>query len=178
RQSRARCVGSGRGEWARAASDLVSAYPSAARFAQRWAVDAQGMALVPQPAEQGFAERLVAEEVVPLVVVEIGGNDRGLAPVPLSHQVEEDVGLLGAQVEVAHLVDDQDTDAAQPVKELSRRAVGERGVHLVEERLSGQEDAAVAVLQRLEQDPRGQPRLADAGATDEPGFRATTLAGR
>ena len=43
----------------------------------------------------------------------------------------------------------------------------ERGVHLVEEVLGADEDAAIAVLQRLEQQPAGEARLADAGRADE-----------
>src|SRR6202789_3764941 len=47
---------------------------SALRFAQRGSVDADGVALVTQPAEQRLDERLVAQEVRPLGVVQIGGD--------------------------------------------------------------------------------------------------------
>jgi hypothetical protein len=35
-------------------------------------------------------------------------DDGGVTVVPFLHQLEEDVGLLGLEVEVAHLVDQQD----------------------------------------------------------------------
>jgi hypothetical protein len=52
------------------------------------------VALVAKAAEQCADESFVAEEVGPLGV-EIGCDDGGALPVPLLHQLEEDVGLLG-----------------------------------------------------------------------------------
>ena len=51
------------------------------RGAQRRSVDAHGGAVVAQTAEQRIDHRLLAEERVPLVVVEVGADDGGLAPV-------------------------------------------------------------------------------------------------
>src|SRR5262249_39695410 len=50
---------------------------------------------------------------------------------------------------------------------LARGTVGERGIHLVEEVLGADEEAAITVLQCLEQEPRGEPGLADARRSDE-----------
>src|SRR6202789_656684 len=140
---------------------------SALRFAQRGSVDADGVALVTQPAEQRLDERLVAQEVRPLGVVQIGGDDRRPTAVPLLHQLEEDVRLLGSQVEVAHLVDDQYVAAPQPIEELAARAVRQGRVHLVEEVLRADEEAPMAILQRLQQEARGETRLADSRRADE-----------
>ena len=76
-------------------------------------------------------------------------------------------GNIGRRRLVAHLVDDEHVHLGEPVEQSSGRAVGQRRIHLVEEILRAHEDAAVAVLQRLEQEPRGQPRLADARWPDE-----------
>ena len=65
---------------------------------QRRAIDLDGVALVAKPAEQRTDQGLVAEEVGPLGVLEIRGDDRGALVVALLHQLEEDVGLLGAKI--------------------------------------------------------------------------------
>lgn len=111
------------------------------RSPERGAVDPDGVALMAPPREQRIDERLVAQEVVLFVVVEVGRDDGGSAPAALFHQLEEDVGLLRLEVQVAHFIDDQDVDASEPVDELSARAVRERGVHLVEEILGTDKDA-------------------------------------
>jgi len=76
----------------------------ALRLAQGRAVDANGLALVAQAAEQGLGQFFVAEQYLPLVIFEVGGQERGLAAIAFFHQFEEDVGLLGAQVQIAQLV--------------------------------------------------------------------------
>ena len=78
------------------------------------------MAAVPEPGEQGAGEHLVSQEAAPVVVVEIRGDDCGaLGRVAVLHELEEDVGLLGVEVEVAQLVDEQDFVSAEPVQELT-----------------------------------------------------------
>src|SRR5215831_8046758 len=102
-------------------------------FAERRAVDADGGALMAQAAQQGGDHVLVAEEVQPVVVVQIGRDNRRTATIPLLHELEEDVALLGAQGEIAHLVDAEERHAGEAVEELARGAIGERGVEVVEE---------------------------------------------
>jgi hypothetical protein len=58
--------------------------------------------------------------------------------------------LLGAEGQVPHLVDAEERDAGEAVDELAGGAIGERGIHLVEEILGLDEQGAVAVLERLE----------------------------
>src|SRR3972149_6662098 len=100
---------------------------SSLRVAERGAVDADGVALVAESAEQRVDECLVAEKVVPLLVGQVGRDDRRVLAVALLHELEEDVGLLGAEVEVAHLVDAQDIDPGGAVEEFPGRAGGGRG---------------------------------------------------
>jgi hypothetical protein len=64
--------------------------------------------------------------------------------IALLHQFKEDVGLLGPEIQVAHLVDQQELDPREAVEETPRRAVGEALVHLVEELLGLDEEAAIA----------------------------------
>ena len=102
---------------------------------------------------------LLPRKFCPLGVVEVGGDDGGPAPIALLHQLEEDVGLLRPEVEIAHLVDQQDVDPDQAVEQLARGAVGEGGVHLVEEVLRAHEEPAVTVLQALSRRPVARPVL-------------------
>src|SRR5208337_2820639 len=102
-------------------------------------------------AQQRVYHRLVAQEVVPLVVDQIGCNDRGMAVVPFFHQLEEDVALLGFQGQISKLVDQQYVQAGEAFQELSRGTAGQRRIHLIEQILRADELAAVTVLQRLHQ---------------------------
>src|ERR1700730_8085407 len=79
--------------------------PSTLQFAQRRAVDAHRMAVVAYAAQQCVHHRFIAEEVMPLVIDQIGCNDRGMAMVPLLHQFEKDVALLGLQGQISKFVD-------------------------------------------------------------------------
>ena len=53
------------------------------------------------------------------------------------------------------------------IEQLAAGAVGERCIHLVEEVLRLDEEAAVAVLQGLEQQPTGQAGFPDTGRANE-----------
>ena len=140
---------------------------SALGHAQRGAFDTQGQAAVAQAVEQRLDHLLVAQKSVPVVVFQVGRDQRGFAVVvALLHQLEEDVALLGSQVQVPKLVDQQDVDAREPVEQLSRSPVGERGVHLVKQVLRFDEEATIALMQRSQQDCARQTRLADAGGAD------------
>jgi len=145
------------------ASTPIVASGSALRIAQGGAVDPDGVALMAQPTEEGFDEGFVAEKGLPFRVVEIRRNNRGLAPVAFLHQLEEDVGLFGFEIEVPELVNLQHVDPDQRVEQAARGSIGERRVHLVEEILRPDEAGAIAVLKRLEQEPRREPGLPHAG---------------
>ena len=94
-------------------------------------------------------------------------DDGGTAGVALLHELEKDVGLLRLDVQVAQLVDDQQRICGQFVDELARGAVRQGGVHLVEQVLRLDEQPPVAILEGLEQDPRGEAGLAHPGPADE-----------
>jgi hypothetical protein len=61
-----------------------STFISALLFAEARALDLHSVAALAQAAEERVDERLVAQEAMPLVVVEVGGDDDGgAAAVPL-----------------------------------------------------------------------------------------------
>src|SRR5215469_7011978 len=76
----------------------LSSISSALRIAQRRPLDLHRVTLMPQSAQQRFHHRLVAEEVMPFVVLKIRRDNRGTPPVSLLHQLEKDVGLLRLQI--------------------------------------------------------------------------------
>lgn len=78
---------------------------SAGGASERGTVDADGVAAMAQPVEQGLDHGFLSEEAVPLLVVEVAGDDGAQAAgVALLDELEEEVGLLGTQVQVPEMV--------------------------------------------------------------------------
>ena len=50
----------------------------------------------------------------------VGGDDRGPAPVAFFHQLEEDVRLLGLEIEIPHFVDHDVVKATQAIEQFAR----------------------------------------------------------
>jgi hypothetical protein len=118
-------------------------------------------------AQQRIDHGRVAEEVAPFVITQICGDDRGVAVITLLHQFEEDVGLFGLQRQVSKLVDQKNIKPAQAIEQLTRRAVGKRGIHLIEQVLGADELASISILQGFEQQARRDSCLAHAGRADQ-----------
>jgi hypothetical protein len=45
--------------------------------------------------------------------------------IPLFHQLEEDVGLLGFEIQVSEFINQQDVELGQAIQQLTRRTVGQ-----------------------------------------------------
>jgi len=87
-----------------------------------------------QAVEERIDQRLLLKQLVPVGQVEIRRDDRRQTQaVALVHQAEERIHLLRFQVEVAEFVDGDQRQAAQLIEQPDRRAVGERGIQLVEQ---------------------------------------------
>src|ERR1019366_8481575 len=135
--------------------------------AQRRPVNVHRVAVVPQTALQRFHHRTIAQRVGPLVVHEIGCNAGGMLAVTLLHQLKEDVGLLRFQIQVPKFVDQKDVEAGQTLEQLPRGPIRQRGIHFVEQILRADELAAIAILQRLQQQAATQPAFAPSGFSDQ-----------
>jgi hypothetical protein len=72
--------------------------------AQRLGIDFDGHAAVFEPVEQGIDEGFVGEQVIPFFLIEVGGDDGGLAAVAFAHEFEEGIALFGFQGQVAQFV--------------------------------------------------------------------------
>ena len=78
---------------------------SALGIAQRRFVDAYGVAVMADAAQQRIDHGGVAEEVAPFVMAEIRGDDRGVSVIALLHEIEKDIGLFGLQRQITKFVD-------------------------------------------------------------------------
>ena len=83
-----------RGVWPSASTHGGCGMRSALGIAQGGTVNANRVALMAEPAEEGLDEGFVAEKGLPFRVIEVRCNNRGLATVALLHQLKEDVGLF------------------------------------------------------------------------------------
>ena len=66
--------------------------------------------------QQILGELVLAEECVPVVVVQVCGDDRRFSRVSLVHELEEDVGLFGTEVQVSHFIDDDEVETDEAVE--------------------------------------------------------------
>ena len=48
-----------------------------------------------KPVEKGIDQRLVGKQIIPLVIVEVGGDNGGFLAVALLHQLKESIDLFG-----------------------------------------------------------------------------------
>src|SRR3989442_15125411 len=120
-----------------------------------------------QATEDGIEERLVDEKRLPFRIIEVRRNNRGLSAVAFLHQLEEDVGLFGFEIEVPQFVNVQDVDPDERVEQAARGSIGERGIHLVKEILCPDEAATIAVLNRLQQEPGRESCFPHASVANE-----------
>ena len=63
--------------------------------------------MVFEPVEQGIYEGFSLEEVVPLGIVQVGGDNGGFAAVPVLHELEKAIDLFGVECEVSQFVNHQ-----------------------------------------------------------------------
>src|SRR5215510_5432327 len=137
------------------------------RAAQRGTIYVYGDATVPQAVEQRIDEVFLLEQLVPVGQIQGRRDDGRHAIVALVDEAEEGIGLLRLHVEIVDLVDDKRLKAAQTFEQPRCRAVGKRGIKLIEEVLSIIEAAAVAVETGLAQNANGNSGLARAGLPRE-----------
>lgn len=68
-------------------------------------IDGDGVASLSQAAQERLGECGVSQEVLPRRIWKIRSHQRGLAPMPLLQELEEDVGFLWFYVRISELVD-------------------------------------------------------------------------
>lgn len=118
-------------------------------------------------AQQRLDHGGVAEEAAPFFIAQVRCNDCGVAVIALLHQLEEDVALLGPEIDVPQLINQQNVKPEEAIQQLARGTIGQRSIHLIEQILCVDELAAIAILESLQQQSRCQSRFAHAGWSDQ-----------
>ena len=85
--------------------------------------------------EQCIDQGLALKQLVPVRVVEVGGDTRRLSGVTQIHELEEGVDLFVHEGQIAELVDMQDILAGEAVEQSRGGAVRQRGVELIEQNM-------------------------------------------
>ena len=62
--------------------------------------------MVLQAVEHGIDQRLALEQLIPLPIGEVGGHQRGPAPIAQVEELEEGVDLFGLQGQIAELINE------------------------------------------------------------------------
>jgi len=88
--------------------------PAPALFAQpiAFALDGDDVAVVKQAIEDGGGHHRVAEHGVPFADRPVGRHQHGAALVATAHQLEEQLGDVGRERQIAEFVDDQELGLA------------------------------------------------------------------
>ena len=127
------------------------------RHSERRAIDAYGDAVMFEAVQECIYEGFSLEEVIPIGVVEVGGDDGGFSPIAFSHEFEEGVDLFGFEGEIAQFIDEEQIVAAEMVDEFRGGAIGERCVEFIDEILCVIESPPVSGKECLMEEAAGQP---------------------
>jgi hypothetical protein len=92
---------------------------------ERRAVDAYGDAVMFQSVQERVYEGFSLEEIIPVGVVEVGGDEGGFSPIAFTHEFEEGIDLFGFEGEVTQFVDEEQIVAAEITDEFWGGAGGE-----------------------------------------------------
>jgi len=138
------------------------------------ALEGDDLGVVDEPVDHRGGDDVVAEDFAPATERFVGGDDQGGAFVAGGDELEEQVGGLGFEGDVADLVDDQHRVAAKPDELVLKPAdvvgVGEPGDPLA----GGGELEAVAGLAGADRQAGGQVGLAGAGGPRKTTFSFAT----
>jgi site-specific DNA recombinase len=130
-------------------------------------VSGDHLSVVNQAVDHGRGDDVVAEHLTPAAERFVGGHDQAGPLVARGHQLEEQVGSLGLERDVADLVDDEQRVAAQPDEFLLEPAAvvgfGQSGRPFG----GGGEQHPVAGLAGADRDTDGQVGFTSAGRAEE-----------
>ena len=103
------------------------------------------------------------QERSPLGEAQIGSDDRRLLLVPLVHQRKELADLRGLDFDVTDFIDDEAVVGRITLEQLAVATIGQRLEEFLEQLGEGDEVAAMAAINGLQQEGGGQAGLAAAG---------------
>ena len=149
--------------WSAPSLGLSSPALSFSREPVALALDVDGDRVVQQAVEDGGGDHRVAEDVPPGAEALVAGDDDRAALVAAADELEEQVGALAIDRDVADLVDDQDLRLGEELELLVEAVLGERLAEGGDEPGRGGEQRPVAQLAGLEAEGDREMGLADAG---------------
>ena len=123
--------------------------------------------MMQETVENGGRHDIIGKDLAPLFERFVRGNDDRALLVALRDKLEEELGCLFGEGEIAQLVNDQEIGAAQLIEELGE-PTGDLGCcQLASELLSGVEQHALSCVGCFEADGDGQVGLAHPRCADE-----------
>src|SRR5690606_7455655 len=143
------------------------ALPAVAQ-AKALAADVDGGGVVEEPVQERGGEDGVGEDLAPLAVALVAGEeDRLSGLVALAHGLEEEGGVGTGEGQVADLVEDEEVGAGDDPEQQVEAVLLARDARARDELVQREEVGAVAALDRLERQGGGEVRLADARGSEE-----------
>ena len=146
----------GGGRW----TGVMGLFFSAVFHAEAVALDDDRLAMMEEAVEDGAGDGFVAEDGVPLMKGAVAGNDDAAAFVPGAEDLEEEIGALLADGEVADFVEAEEVGSGVGVHGTEEGAGLVGGVKAVDDVDGGLEADAVAVSAGVLGEGNGQMGLA------------------
>ena len=134
---------------------------------ERLAIDKKRIAVMQEAVQDRGGHDIISEDLAPLLEGLVRCNDDGALLVALGDELEEELGCLASEREIAEFIDDEEVGTAQLIEE-SRQAARDLGSRqLGGELLGGVEQHPFACLGRLQTQGDRQVGLAHTGCADQ-----------
>ena len=135
-------------------------------------MEGDDMSVLEETRGESRCERRIAEELSPFGEIKIGGDEGAFMIAPVIHQTEEIVYLRGlGRIDVAKLIDQQEIQTGEFLKETFGGAVRVRRSQFLEEILSGKAHGGPSGIKGFEHQGLGDTAFSDPRrAREDDGF--------
>lgn len=130
-------------------------------------LDLHHVRMVDEPIEDGGSDRIVIEDLAPILERAVCGEDHGALFVTVGHDLEEKVGAILVERQEAQLIDDEEFRRAETVDGARKRVIGLGGGEGIDEIGGGDPEGFNFFLTGGVGKCQGDVGLADAGGTNE-----------
>lgn len=103
----------------------------------------------------------ILEDPIPFAEDEIAGDQEGPTLIPLGHHGEEDLGLVGALLDVADVVEDEQVEDVEPAEGAGQREVAFGRQQVLDDLVGGREENRVSAVDECMPDGDSGVALAD-----------------
>lgn len=142
-------------------------------------LDLDHVRMMDEPIEDGRSDRIIIEDLAPILERAVGGEDHGALFVPVGHDLEEKVGAILVERQEAQLIDDEEFRRTETVDGARKRVIGLGGGEGVDEVGGGDPEGFDLVLAGGVGEGQSDVGLADAGGAhkDEIGIGVDEIEG-